>query len=429
MKLTLTLILLSISSALWAQGTQAIGTASATLDVTNIKPSVLTGGDMFSELQTPTPVDMIEINPKFEVPKGSGKHTIGAGALWLAGKDASGQVYTSSQTYRQNASPVNQPQAGYWPGPIGNSQTLSHNAVYDKIWKISKIQIQNHIVNYNTSGYVIPPDIASWPGNGNIANGEAAQLAPYPDINNDGVYSPNLGDYPIIKGDQALYLILNDKGNVKEPASPTMNMEIHAMFYGFNDPANPAVYNTLFSQYRIINRGLINFKDFYAGIWVDFDLGNWNDDYIGCDTTTNRFFVYNSDNFDQDSFTVGNSGQSPYFFANGYGANPPVQSVTFLDHKMSHFMFYLLDNHPVNGIPRVPSDFYNYLRGHWKNNMPITTGGIGYNPLTPSAPASEYMFPGNPDTQAGWSEVTAGNNLSDRRGIGSIGPYNLPAGQ
>jgi hypothetical protein len=430
MKLTGTLLLLGLSFNVLAQGTQPQPTAglstSVSLDVTNVNANILTGGDFFDGLGS----------NHFEVPRGSGKNTIYAGALWLGGKDQQNNLYVSSQTYRQ----FSPPQAGYWPGPIGNIMGQAHSATYDKVWKVSKAQIQNHIANYSNPSYSIPADIASWPGNGNSTNGEAAQLAPYVDLNNDGVYSPMQGDYPKISGDQAIYLILNDKGNTKVPASPAMNAEIHVMFYGYNNPADTAVYNTVFSKYRLINRGTNNFKDVYAGIWTDLDIGFYNDDYIGCDVQTDSYFGYNGDGFDET--------------ANGYGATPPVQSVIFLDQKMSNFMSYRNDNNPTFGNPVTALHYYNFLTGKWKNSTPITYGldgtgpnqqpyrfmypglsdtlgyGFGYTPAAPGSPANPPIVP----PFQNWTEYNRDGNggqntPSDRRGLGSIGPFNLAAGQ
>lgn len=373
-------------------------------------------------------------NPAFEVPRGSGLHSIITGALWIGGKDNLNNLYVAAQTYRQ-IFPSSRPraQAGFWPGPIGTTLAPLHSSKYDKVWKVSKTQVDNHKVLYAQSSYNIPADIATWPGNGNTANGEAAMLAPFIDVNSDGIYSPVQGDYPDIKGDQALYVILNDKGNIKEPVSASMNTEIHVLFYGFDNQANSPVYNTLFSEYRIINRGANNLHDFYAGLWVDFDLGNWNDDFIGCDTLNNRFFVYNGDNFDEDSVYM-NWGGPPTLVSSvkGYGLNPPVQSVAFLDKKLNHFMYYTNDMNPTNGNPITANDYYNYLRGIWKDNKILTYGGDGTNQA--NLPAA-HMFTGNPVNLSGWSELNTltspnlPNFPSDRRGIGSIGPFNINAGQ
>ena len=405
MKKILTLLLLGISFTVFSQGTQPAPKASANLDVSNINPKIQTGGDAFWDL----------MNPGFEVPRGSGKHTVFAGALWLGGKDQQNNLYVAAQTYRQsNQSGVYD--AGYWPGPIGIVQDSLHSVKYDKVWKVSQVQIEDHITNYNNPYYNIPDDILTWPGNGNLANGEAKNLAPFIDVNQDGIYSPTLGDYPDIKGDQALYVIFNDRGNIKEPLSPPMNIEVHAMHYGFDDQSNVPVYNTLFSEYRIINRGQNNFQDFYVGLWTDFDIGSMLDDFVGCDTLTNRYFGYNGDNFDEG--------------ITGYGSTPPVQSVTILNQTLNHFMYYNNDQHRVNGNPNIASDFYNYLTGKWKDGTNLTYGGDGTNQQNK---AVSYMFPGDPVTLNGWSEVnnfsTKPNIPADRRGLGSFGPFILTAGQ
>src|ERR1017187_5980338 len=50
------------------------------------------------------------VNAGFEVPKGSGKHTIFAGAPWIGGIDNNGLLHVAAQTYRQTGS-------DFFPGP------------------------------------------------------------------------------------------------------------------------------------------------------------------------------------------------------------------------------------------------------------------------------------------------------------------------
>ena len=38
----------------------------------------------------------------------------------------------------------------------------------------------------------------------------------------------------------------------------------------------------------------------YLSYWTDDDLGNANDDYVGCDTLLNLGYTYNGDNNDKD---------------------------------------------------------------------------------------------------------------------------------
>jgi hypothetical protein len=80
---------------------------------------------------------------------------------------------------------------------------------YDKIWKVSYTDINNFITAFNSGSVVATPDMLTWPAHGSGNN--SRNLAPFVDYNGDGIYNPNDGDYPKIKGDQTLYFIFNDK--------------------------------------------------------------------------------------------------------------------------------------------------------------------------------------------------------------------------
>src|SRR3954471_11697903 len=70
------------------------GIATADLDIGNVRARILTNGDMWWDLA----------NPKYEIPKGSGKHSMFTGSLWFGGVDAGSQVKVAAQTYRQTGS-------------------------------------------------------------------------------------------------------------------------------------------------------------------------------------------------------------------------------------------------------------------------------------------------------------------------------------
>ena len=89
----------------------------------------------------------------------------------------------------------------FQPGPISGSYDNDYKSKYVRIWKTDRGMIANHVNNYNNPEYEMPEEISTWPGNGDPENGEAAQLAPYYDKNENGIYEPNQGDYPLIRGD------------------------------------------------------------------------------------------------------------------------------------------------------------------------------------------------------------------------------------
>jgi hypothetical protein len=140
-------------------------------------------------------------------------------------------------------------------------------------------------------------NIAEWPAHDDTTIGEAYYLAPFVDTNNDG-------DYPEIKGDQAIYFIYNDAFSAAMFNS--MTTETHVMAYAFQCP-DSAIQNTIFVDYRVYNRSNNTYDSTYVGMWSDFDIGNAQDDYVQCDVTRSLFYGFNEDLFDDD-----NSGRPGY---------------------------------------------------------------------------------------------------------------------
>ena len=170
------------------------------LDINNLRPvfkanGALTGDDDYGMMRAT---------------KNNEGHTLMfGGSLWMGAKDQSGQLYVAAENFPftdfVNTSSAHN---DFVPGPIGDN--TQPRLKYAKAWKISKTEIQYHIYNYMNSGYVAPDGILDWPAHGNTTEGEAQCLAPFHDMNQDGQYNPTDGDYPFIRGDQAIYAIYND---------------------------------------------------------------------------------------------------------------------------------------------------------------------------------------------------------------------------
>lgn len=401
----------------------------------------------------------------FEVPKGSGSHTIYAANFWFAGVDNNGQLKGYAETYANSFTF----DRGGNAGPIMDNQYYeNYSYQWDRVWKVSAIDIQNHINGNGTTEAIL-----NWPAHGNVLIGQAFDLAPYYDNNGDGYYDPTQGDYPKIKGQQAIYFIRNSNRSYTQFSMVPNNLEFHGMVYAYDCPEDSAINNTLFLDYKIYNRSLYTLTDCYFGQWADFDLGFYGDDYVGCDVSRGIFYGYNGDNND-DSLAG----------AIGYGAFLPAQGVTFLkgaqqdddgidnpltnnvqdaidsngvpyaglgigfgdgilDNEflgLNHFMSYYSGT-PVNGNgdPNSAVNIYDYLRGRWLNGNSLTWGGDG-NPATiGNTVAADYIFPsdsdplfwsaqGIPVTPVPWTEAVAGNMPGDRRGVGSTGPFTFYPG-
>ena len=331
--------------------------------------------------------------------------TLLATGLWIGGIDDGGDLHVAAQTYRQSG-------GDFWPGPIATDYAApGYDAAYDNVWVVDKSTIDNHILNWASAGYVVPSFIANWPGNGNTANGEAAILAPFYDYNINEIYDPENGDYPKIRGDEAAFFMINDDaGDHTESLGERLKLEIHGLAYAFDMPGDSALRKTLFMNYQIINRSDENYHDLYAGVFTDFDIGYFNDDFVGCDSNLNLFYAYNGDLSD---------GPSP----DSYGLNVPAQGVTFLNQSLNSFKYLNPDN-TVTGDPGSAENFYSYLKGLWGDGTNQTYGGLGYGGIQPT----NYVYSSSPLDPDGWSEFTESNAPSNKRGLGSSGPFNLNSG-
>ncbi|MFZ4399845.1 MAG: T9SS type A sorting domain-containing protein [Bacteroidales bacterium] len=378
----------------------------AFLDVNNVKAGISSSGFLFNDyLLTESP-------SYFTVPKDSNKSSIYSGSLWLGALDLNGNLKLAAERYRTTSANQTFESRDFQSGPISIDTTIykMEKEKWNHIWKVSKLEIDYHKTHYSTVGYIIPKDIASWPGNGIPSNGQSQYLAPYVDANANGYYDPQNGDYPIIRGNQALYFIFNDDKVHTESNGAKLNVEIHGMAYAFNIPNDTAINNTIFINYLIYNRSLNDYNNFYIGSLNDIDLGYAFDDYIGCDSTLSTYYAYNGINVD-------GNGQSY-----AYGSYPPAQGVSFLNDPMQKFVYYNNTNSSINGDPSNTADYYNYLKGIWKDGRPMTYGGDG---TMIGGTTCNFMFPGMPGTNYSWNEITAFNAPGDRRGLGSTGPFTL----
>lgn len=380
----------------------------------------------------------------YEVPVGKGAHAQFANSIWIGGFDAGGQLHISANTYRQAG-------IDFWPGPLDTTNiaafTLSNTAVYNKLWKVDCNDINNFIAAYNAGSvaantYTVPTDIANYPAVGMI--NFQRHLEPFYDANGNGQYNPVAeGDYPLIKGHQQILSIYNDSygTHTETSGAPSMGLEIHERAYAYYDANLPdsmkAVNHSTFHNYTIYNRSNTTYTNVFISDWSDVDLGYYLDDFIGSDTANNFAYCYNADAVDETAAGVV-----------GYGNKPPVVSHAILktpclsdgidnngngtiDESGEQFLMnrttYYNDN--IGGVPAATTNpdsaihYYRFMSGYWKNNTPFTQGGNAYG----GTRKTNYVYTGDPSTNTGWTEGSAGNTAGDRRIIFSSGPFTFPA--
>ena len=416
------------------------GQSTIDLDINNVRAKLMTGGDMWWDRGT--------TEARYEVPKDSRKNSLFAGSVWIGGRDENGNLKVTAQTYRQDGN-------DYWPGPLNTLNDVaspSQCSDWDYFWKLNKSDVLKFRQLYLDPNAVAGSQydaIRTWPAKGNVnavgqnnaslisfMNSTGRDYAPFIDVDNDGLYNSDAGDYPDIFGDQYIWWVFNDVGNVKgQTQTGTIQMEVQASAFAFatKDFMNDAT----FYNYRMINRGTLNLDSTFIATWTDADLGFATDDYVGSDTLRGLGIMYNGRAFD-------GSGQP-----NSYGADVPMVGVDFFigpkkrykdpltgliredTLKMTVFNYFNNTQGDPNGNPGIGVEFYYIMTGsnrsgdHLKYDYQgpgITTTGHGPGPLLNS------LWSGDPKDRGGWSECNCGNPPGDRRFVHSSGPFQLQSG-
>lgn len=378
-----------------------------TLDINNIAAIINSNGNFFNKGEA----------SGFYFPKNTPKTTIFTSNLWIGGYDDNEELHIAGQKYGNNGFYSITPNVDFSFGPVSTDSSIQFYILYDKVWKINKSDIDYHIIHYNDPNYIIPQSIAYWPAHGRMDQGEMWILAPFVDTDNNNMYNPENGDYPKIRGDQAVFFMLNDQRLTHGSGGQKLGVQLNCMAYSYDTPNAPYLYNTVFMHFDIYNRSTNNYHDLYIGTFADFDIGYAEDDYIGCDTVRNMCYGYNGDLID-------GAGLPSH-----YVANPPIQGLVSLNNPMSGFTNFSNNNTP-NGDPITAIEYYYYLTGRFKDGTYVQYGGNGFQTGGINTP---FMFPGNPAimdlSYFNWTEYNVGNAPFDRRGIMSNGPFTLNAGQ
>jgi hypothetical protein len=394
-------------------GKCAYPTATATLDINNVRAQLMNGGDMFWDVFKTN-------NARYEIPKNSGKHPVFTASIMFSGIDAGGNLYSAGQTYRQRGN-------DFWPGHLNSMGEIDSIDCDDADYMYSVYGTE--VINAKI-GKGISYNMSRW-GNSQF---------PFVDKNNDGRYSAAAGDYPVydvnnpslIPG-QMISWVFNDKGgnHTAYPGGLAMGIEIQATAIAFTSNTSEIVNNSTIYRYKIINKSNVTYTEFRMGKFADFDLGAPIDDYVGCDLSTNSngakrnlFYVYNADNIDEDA-----GG------AKGYGNAPPAFGCTFFNpgktsngQALEMNSFLVFTNNGIIGTdadPQNASELNKNLKGFWPDGQAITygtpTGRGGTEPYM-------FMYPGDtdPNGKPNWVETQP---VGDRRTMMAVQPRSLAPGE
>lgn len=444
--------------------------------INNVRARLTTGGDVWWDGN-----DGRYVVPK--VPPGVPEvSSIFAGAVWLGGVDEAGNLKVAAQTYGRSGS-----QTDFWSGPLFPPKEREDDPEpgttdqevctrWDAFFVVTGAEIDEHIRKYEEtliSGgtyepAAIPKGVRGWPGRGNPffadVNGfelpnTSQGLAGFYDADEDGLYNPQNGDYPVIEirgcpepqyPDEMIFWIYNDNGNVHTETNGDpilMEVQVQAFGYATNDELN----DMTFQRYKLINRAIEPIDSTFFAMWVDPDLGCYTDDYIGCDTLRSLGYVYNEDVLDGQTGCTCPGGVNTYcdevpilgvdyfrgplgpkvYGPNGELLNPGrnQEPDTIVELGMSSFTYY--NNGSVGTPPQGTTDpntaleYYRYLTGSWRDGSPFMFGGDAYD--EPTFPI-EFAFTESPEDGNGWSMCTQQLPFGDRRTIQASGPFRLDPG-
>lgn len=385
------------------------------LDANQLSTRIWTNGKLFFDAQ-------FLYNPNPNVPKNPS--TIYSASLWMAGIDAGGNLRLNCPDYG----------SGSAAGPLNTDGLTSPDncANWDRLFLVKGSEIAAFLADLPNlaanpaTALAQYKGIMGWPGKGNpyfqdiwgyTLPFSSQNLAPFLDQDGDGNYDPLKGDYPVValQGKGFFVPALMAWCVFNSSNTGTFNpTETQLTAWQFDCPDQPVLHRTLFTSHKVIYRGTEPLDSCFAGIWVDFDLGCYTDDYIGSNPGLHSFFAYNQDAVDGSTGAFCDGGVTTF------ADNPPVQSVTMLNRSLDKLIYYNtagVGSQPSSTTdPDLPIEYYNYMNGRWRDGTPLTQGGSGFNPAS-SIPA-DYAFPASPSDPAGWSMCTANLSFGDRKALG-----------
>ncbi|HIB04751.1 MAG TPA: hypothetical protein EYO18_03320 [Candidatus Marinimicrobia bacterium] len=277
--------------------------------------------------------------------------------------------------------------------------------------------------------------------------------APFDDVNNDGQYNPDV-DIPGYPGaDQTIWIISNDIPRIVDGSGNEINywtnpiygsdpvgIELRITLWAYNVDHDSPLGNVVFKKAGITYTGFNDGEGFiapevldtvYFSQWSDPDLGEYTDDFVGCDIDLSMGFVYNGDNHDN-------------VFTEIFGMSIPAGGYDFLqgpvdvddidsDGNTTEFLPMTSFSYFASGYSISDPDQWAYSGSlQWFNLMEGYLPRPEYPTQVPwidpfTGEETKFPLSGNPVTSTGWID---GIELppGDRRTVMSSGPFSLSLG-
>ena len=234
---------------------------------------------------------------------------------------------------------------------------------------------------------------------------------------------------PLVIGDQVAYWVMNDlsaAGHAIVSVTNPMGMEVHNYVFGFEKAG--AIGQTLFMKLTIVNRSTVEYDSCFFGWFSDIDLGDANNDLVGCDTIRNLGYTYNGT--PTDAIYGNNPPADGYVLLQG----PKVLTGRSTDSAIAGGVWmHDYKNLPMTSFVKFQDGGYVYadpwLGAHgWShqayNMLNGLIGGSGQPFLDNNGQPTKFVDPGDPVAVTGWIDTGPG----DKRLLLGSGPFNLMPG-
>lgn len=334
--------------------------------------------------------------------------------IWVGGYMPGGNAVVAA--IRENDDQISHYQFGPLDPATGKADPELTGPFRDNVWRVTYGELTAFLNDIN-DGVINPvqhPNIFMWPGKGNPHfeqfNGFPfpyleEMMAPFKDVDGDGIYDPMKGDWPRDYSDgeiaihgELMYTIFH-MGDIDDPAlksATAIPLNVHIISSPMQCPGEGAFANrAILTHFLIHNVSTQPLDSMYIGFWQKPELSCPVKAGFEPDFNT-AYFYTDPDSCDQgfifyDHVYAVYPGKGPYWdhdVLEGDGA------MYFLNQASPGYPFAI-------SAPITAKEYYRILTGSWKDGTGLSRNGIGYNVL--SQDYAKAPFDGVPGSEVDWT--------------------------